>query len=76
LSSDAARIVTESRCGIAVPPDDPAPLIAALRRLSADRGLREDLARGARRSAESLFSRRQALGAYEALLLDAANGHA
>ncbi len=74
LSSDAARIITESRCGIAVPPDDPAPLVAALRRLSEDRALRENFARGARRGAESLFSRRKALGAYEALLLDVANG--
>lgn len=74
LGSDAARIVSENRCGITVPPDDPAPLVAALRALRDNRELRETCARSARRVAEQLFSRRRALSAYEDLLLSAANG--
>ena len=75
LASDAARIVDENECGITVPPDDPAPLIAALQALREDRDLRESCGRRARRSAEQLFSRRSALTAYEDLLASAANGH-
>lgn len=74
LGSDAARIVTENRCGITVPPDDPAPLVAALCTLRENHELRESCARSARRGAEQHFSRRRALSAYEDLLLSAANG--
>ena len=74
LSSVAARIVTQNRCGIAVPPNDPVPLVAALRALRDDRALCDDLARRARRGAEQSFSRHGALSAYEELLLGIANG--
>jgi colanic acid biosynthesis glycosyl transferase WcaI len=74
LASDAARIVAENDCGIAVPPDDPASLIAALRALREDHELRESCARRARLGAEQLFSRGNALTAYEDLLLSVANG--
>lgn len=72
--SDAARIVAENRCGIAVPPDDPASLVEALHALREDRELRENCARRARLGAEQLFSRDSALDAYENLLLSVANG--
>jgi colanic acid biosynthesis glycosyl transferase WcaI len=73
LSSDAARIVAENRCGIAVPPDDPEPLIEALRALRENRELRENCARQARLGAEQLFARNSALDAYENLLLSVTN---
>ncbi|UCH32934.1 MAG: glycosyltransferase family 4 protein [Armatimonadota bacterium] len=75
LASDAARIVAESQCGIAVPPDDPVPFVAALHALREDHALRDNCARSARRGAERLFSRQSALSAYEDLLLNVANGH-
>jgi colanic acid biosynthesis glycosyl transferase WcaI len=75
LASDAARIVAENECGITVPPDDPAPLIAALQALRENRDLRESCGTRARRGAEQLFSRHSALSAYEDLLASAANGH-
>lgn len=75
LHSDAARIVAENRCGIAVPPGDAVPLIAALGALREDRALCERFSHHARRGAEQFFSRRSALSAYEDLLLRVANGH-
>ncbi len=59
----AARLLTESSAGIAVPPGEPATLAAALRRLAQDPGARAAMARAARRLAEErLDARRIAAG--------------
>lgn len=54
----AVRIVEDGPSGIAVPPDDPAALAAALARLAHDPGLRARLGAAARRQAVQRWDRR------------------
>ncbi len=51
-SSDAARIVTESGCGLAADPDDPAAVAAAIRELRSDPARLCEMGRRARETAE------------------------
>lgn len=52
-----AEQITESRCGIAVPPRDPEALAEALIKLADDRELRDGMGRRARILAETRFNR-------------------
>jgi colanic acid biosynthesis glycosyl transferase WcaI len=47
-NSDAARIVTESGCGLAADPDDPAAVAAAIRELRGDPARLAEMGRRAR----------------------------
>jgi colanic acid biosynthesis glycosyl transferase WcaI len=51
-SSDAARIVVESGCGLATDPDDPAAVAAAIRELRGDRARLTEMGRRARETAK------------------------
>jgi colanic acid biosynthesis glycosyl transferase WcaI len=51
-SSDAARIVVESGCGLAADPDDPAAVAAAIRELRSDPARLCEMGRRARETAE------------------------
>ena len=51
-SSDAARIVTESGCGLAADPDDPAAVAKAIRELRSDPARLCEMGRRARETAE------------------------
>jgi glycosyltransferase involved in cell wall biosynthesis len=66
MSPDAevARSVTENRCGVLVPPDDPSALTAAIRMLAADQALVARLGRNARATFERLYTRDRAIAAY------------
>lgn len=55
----AARLLREGRCGLAVPPGDPAALAAALRRLAEQPALRAEMGAAARRLAEARFDARR-----------------
>lgn len=50
-NSDAARIVTETGCGLAADPDDPAAVAAAIRELRGDPARLEEMGRRARETA-------------------------
>ena len=52
-SSDAARIVTQSGCGLAADPDDPAAVAAAIRELRGDRARLAEMGRRARERANN-----------------------
>lgn len=67
-SGEAARIVRESDAGIVVPPGDPDSLIAALRRLAGDPGLRERLGTNGRAAALRRFDRDRIVEDFTALL--------
>lgn len=51
-SSDAARIVTESGCGLAADPDDPAAVAAAIRELRSNPARLSEMGRRARETAQ------------------------
>lgn len=51
-SSDAARIVTESGCGLAADPDDPAAVAAAIRELRGNPARLSEMGRRARETAQ------------------------
>jgi glycosyltransferase involved in cell wall biosynthesis len=51
VGSDAARIVTESGCGLAADPDDPAAVAAAIRELRSDPVRLGEMGRRARETA-------------------------
>jgi glycosyltransferase involved in cell wall biosynthesis len=52
-NSDAARIVTRSECGLAVDPDDPAAVAAAIRELRGDPARLAEMGRQARETANN-----------------------
>lgn len=69
--SDAARIVRESGCGLAVDPDDPAALVAAIRKLRADPASLDEMGRHARAVAEN-YARVNELPRFTEILEEAA----
>jgi putative colanic acid biosynthesis glycosyltransferase WcaI len=69
--SDASRIVRESGCGIAVDPDDPAALAAAIRKLRADPEGINEMGRHARAAAEN-YARVNELQRFTEILEEAA----
>ena len=66
--SAAARTVEESGCGIVTPPGDGEALLAAVKRLRADAGLRNHLGATGRRFAEAHFEVEGAVDVFEAVL--------
>jgi colanic acid biosynthesis glycosyl transferase WcaI len=70
--SDVRRIVTEARCGVVVPAEDPRALAGAVRSLVAKTDLLETYGQNARWYAMANFSRRNLTGRYHALLLEVA----
>ncbi|HEY8749995.1 MAG TPA: glycosyltransferase family 4 protein [Tepidisphaeraceae bacterium] len=65
---EVARSVVEHGCGVVVPPNDPAALVTAIRRLSADHDLVRRMGVNARVAFERLYTRERALAAYERVL--------
>lgn len=63
----AARLLAEGGCGIAVPPDDPAALAAALRHLAEDPARRAAMGRAARQLAEARLDGRRIARDFAAL---------
>ena len=63
----AARLLAEGDCGLAVPPDDPPALAAALRHLAEDPARRAEMGRAARSLAESRFDARRIAQDFAAL---------
>ncbi|HEX6065432.1 MAG TPA: glycosyltransferase family 4 protein, partial [Longimicrobiales bacterium] len=56
-NSDVAQIIHDYDCGVVVSPDDPAALVAAIRKFRSDAAYRERLGRNARSAAETVFDR-------------------
>jgi glycosyltransferase involved in cell wall biosynthesis len=69
--SDVSRIVRESRCGIAVEPDDPAGVAAAIRELRGDPAALNEMGRRARAAAEN-YARVNELQRFTEILEEAA----
>lgn len=61
------EVIQDGENGLIVPPEDPAALEAALRRLLADAGLRSRLGAAARATVQARFSSAQTAAAYERL---------
>ncbi|MGD1210282.1 MAG: glycosyltransferase family 4 protein [Candidatus Acidiferrales bacterium] len=70
-SSDAARIVVESGCGLAADPDDPAAVAAAIRELRDDPARLREMGRRARETAEK-YARVRELDRFVGIVEDAA----
>jgi colanic acid biosynthesis glycosyl transferase WcaI len=69
-SSDAARIVIESGCGVAADPDDPAGVAAAIRELRSDPARLCEMGRRARETAEK-YARVNELQRFSGIIEDA-----
>ena len=67
--------VEHERTGLLVPPEDPQAIAAALRRLCEEPGLRDALARNARRAAVEQFDARTQSRRLQQILLDVIAGH-
>jgi len=70
-SSDAARIVVESGCGLAADPDDPAAVASAIRKLRADPETLIEMGRRARETAQK-YVRVNELQRFVGIMEDAA----
>ena len=66
-SGDTPRLVEEARCGLCVPPEDPARLADAIRALHADRDLGRRMGENGRAYALEHFSVRVCAGTYEGI---------
>jgi glycosyltransferase involved in cell wall biosynthesis len=71
-NSDAARIVVESRCGLAADPDDPAAVAGAIRELRSDPDRLREMGRRARETAGQ-YARVNELGRFVGILEEAAS---
>ena len=67
-TADTADLVTAAECGVWAPPEDPAALAEAVRRLKADPALRERMGGNARRAVEARFTRQIVAAQYVELL--------
>jgi colanic acid biosynthesis glycosyl transferase WcaI len=70
LAGDAPKILEEFNCGIAVEPDSPADLAAAIGKLYNNSSLRETMGNNGRRGAEATFSREKCVARYETIFKD------
>lgn len=68
VEGEAREILEEARAGIAVPPEDPDALAAAILRLRDDPALARDLGSNGRRAALTKYSRQRQAAAYAELL--------
>ena len=68
--TDLCKLVESTGCGICVPPEDPAKLVAAVRRLHADEAYATLLGQRGRAAAVRSFSREAAVATYAQLLAD------
>ena len=67
-ATELARVTTESRAGLVVPPEDGRALAQAVLRLAGDPGARKEMAVRARRYAEAFWDRERILRQWEELL--------
>jgi len=67
-ATELARVTTESRAGLVVPPEDGRALAQAVLRLAGDPGARKEMAVRARRYAEAFWDRERILRQWEDLL--------
>ena len=74
--SETARYLLKAEAGLLAPPEDPAALADAVRRLYRDEGLRERLGGNGRRLAEATFARQQVLDRYAELIESLGKNHA
>jgi glycosyltransferase involved in cell wall biosynthesis len=72
LTSDAARIVLESGCGLAADPDDPNAVAAAIRELRDDPSRLAEMGRRARETAKK-YARVNELGRFVGIIEEAAS---
>jgi len=71
-AGEAAEVVTAGPCGIAVPPERPDRLAAALAGLAGDPAAARRLGAAGRALARERYSRARAIDGWERLLLDLA----
>jgi glycosyltransferase involved in cell wall biosynthesis len=71
-TSDAARIVVESGCGLAADPDDPAAVAAAIRELRGDPSRLAEMGRRARETAKK-YARVDELSRFVGIVEEAAS---
>jgi colanic acid biosynthesis glycosyl transferase WcaI len=64
LAGDAPKLIGEYKCGVCVPPEDPAELAKAVINLYNNKSLCEELGKNGRRAAEAVFSREAAVDKY------------
>ncbi len=67
LEGDAPRLITESRCGLCVPPEDPAALAKAVLTFYQNPSLKEEMGQNGRRYAEKYLSLDRSGERYESL---------
>ena len=67
-ATELARVTTESRAGLVVPPEDGRALAQAVLRLAGDPGARKEMGVRARRYAEAFWDRERILRQWEELL--------
>ena len=75
-ASEAACAIGRARCGLVVPPENPAALAAAIISLKANRGVAAQLGRDGRRFAELHFDRALLLARFEDQLVSVVHGGA
>ncbi|MBI3945011.1 MAG: glycosyltransferase family 4 protein [Armatimonadetes bacterium] len=68
--ADTDRLIQDARCGVAVPPEDPAALARAIRALRADPAARAQMGRRGREHVVAHYSPGAIARQYEALLRD------
>lgn len=73
--SAAGALVRTARCGLMVPPESPAALAGAIRRLAADRSLRESLGAAGRVFAEARFDKGKILTRWDDLAAEVVSAH-
>jgi len=70
--NEVYRLVSEAKCGLCVPPDDPLALAEALRHAAAHRNDLERMGENGRRYLEKYFSRQKCVAQIEEILVKAA----
>ncbi len=70
--SEVFALIGETGCGVCAPPDDPAAIAGAFRRLAGDAAARSEMASRGRAYAEAVVSRRAVLEADDRWLFPAA----
>jgi glycosyltransferase involved in cell wall biosynthesis len=73
LDGDGPQLITDARCGLCVPPEDPQALAEAILQLYYNASLRDEFGRNGRRYAEEHLSLDRCAAQYEALLQQVAD---